>query len=403
MTTRAAVTPALLEEYCTRFRNWGRWGPEDEIGTLNFITPNVITRAARLVRQGRVISCALNFDTGGPQTGAFGRVNPIHSMVATGTDHATGRQRLAGFETMPYGWGFADDQVTMFLQCGTQWDGLGDRRRTKRHRALQGPDRHPGRAPRYRALQGCGRAPARRGDLPRGSRRLRCRRARDRRARRHRARADGRRGTAAPGGELGDLLGRRRAGALLPHRPVALRETDRGACHGHLGRGGQAQRAPRVVPAPPPRHGRQHGAPRRRDLPPRGPGGGLCEGRRLRVHVCGAAAADHPGGGFVHQPPGDQVRGGATKGLVVTRQDVVHPGRPGESSGCQVITHPDQEAWMNVHKNARWGSAWMWAGRSTSCTPWPASAVALPRLTGRDRVAFEDQRAAAVTPSQPRA
>src|SRR5207249_5232368 len=40
-------------------------------------------------------------------------------------------------------------------------------------------------------------------------------------------------------------------------------------------------------------------------------------------------------------------------GLAVTRQEVVHPGRPGESSGCQVITHPDQEAWMNIHKNAR--------------------------------------------------
>src|SRR5437879_630151 len=106
MTTRAAVTPALLEEYCARFRNWGRWGPDDEIGTLNFITPDVITRAARLVRQGKVISCALNFDTSGPQTGAFGRVNPIHSMVATGTDHATGRQTLAGFEKLPYGWGF---------------------------------------------------------------------------------------------------------------------------------------------------------------------------------------------------------------------------------------------------------------------------------------------------------
>src|SRR5205823_11547543 len=36
--------------------------------------------------------------------------------------------------------------------------------------------------------------------------------------------------------------------------------------------------------------------------------------------------------------------------LVVTRQEVVHPGRPGESSGCQVITRPDQEAWMNIHK-----------------------------------------------------
>jgi kynurenine formamidase len=123
--SRPAVTPALLDEYCTRFRNWERWGPEDEIGTLNLITPEVIARAATLVRRGKVISCALNFDTNGPQTGAFGRVNPIHSMVATGTDHATGRQKLAGFETLPFGWGFADDQITMFLQCGTQWDGLG--------------------------------------------------------------------------------------------------------------------------------------------------------------------------------------------------------------------------------------------------------------------------------------
>jgi hypothetical protein len=95
MTTRPAVTPALSEEYCEKFRNWGRWGPDDEIGTLNFITPEVITRAAGLVKQGKVVSCALNFDTDGPQTGAFGGVNPIHSMVATGTDHAAGRQRLA--------------------------------------------------------------------------------------------------------------------------------------------------------------------------------------------------------------------------------------------------------------------------------------------------------------------
>ena len=43
---RPAVTPALLEEYCKKFRNWGRWGPEDEIGTLNFIAPDVIKRAA---------------------------------------------------------------------------------------------------------------------------------------------------------------------------------------------------------------------------------------------------------------------------------------------------------------------------------------------------------------------
>lgn len=124
MANRPAVTSALLEEYCQRFRNWGQWGPDDQIGTLNFITPDVVKRAAGLVRQGKVISCALPLDMNGPQTGAFGRVNPIHTMVATGTDHVTGRQTVGG-ETPGYGWGYADDLITMYLQCGTQWDGLG--------------------------------------------------------------------------------------------------------------------------------------------------------------------------------------------------------------------------------------------------------------------------------------
>ncbi len=121
---RPEVTPALLEEYCERFRNWGKWGPDDEIGTLNYITPAKIVAAAQLVRQGKVISLALPFDSKGPQTGRFGRVNPIHQMVATGTDHVAGNQRVLDFEQGPYGFGYADDTITMYLQTGTQWDGL---------------------------------------------------------------------------------------------------------------------------------------------------------------------------------------------------------------------------------------------------------------------------------------
>ena len=34
--------------------NWGRWGPDDEIGTANFVTPDVVLAAARLVRKGQV-------------------------------------------------------------------------------------------------------------------------------------------------------------------------------------------------------------------------------------------------------------------------------------------------------------------------------------------------------------
>lgn len=122
--TRPRVTPELLDEYCQRFRNWGKWGPDDEIGTLNYITPAKVAEAARLVRQGTVISLALPFDSNGPQSGRFGRVNPIHQMVATGTDHVAGNQKVMDFETVPYGWGYADDLITMYLQTGTQWDGL---------------------------------------------------------------------------------------------------------------------------------------------------------------------------------------------------------------------------------------------------------------------------------------
>jgi len=122
--SRGPVTRELLDEYCERFRNWGKWGPEDEIGTLNYITPGKVVEASRLVRQGKTLSLALPFDSSGPQTGRFGRVNPIHQMVATGTDHVAGNQRVLDFAEGPYGFGFADDTITMYLQTGTQWDGL---------------------------------------------------------------------------------------------------------------------------------------------------------------------------------------------------------------------------------------------------------------------------------------
>jgi hypothetical protein len=40
------------------FKNWGRWGPDDELGTLNFVTAEKRRRAARLVEEGISVSCA---------------------------------------------------------------------------------------------------------------------------------------------------------------------------------------------------------------------------------------------------------------------------------------------------------------------------------------------------------
>jgi kynurenine formamidase len=119
---RPEPTFELFEEYYKYCSNWDRWGPDDQRGTLNYITPDTIREAAALVHAGKAISLQLPLDGAGPQTGAFGRVNAIHQMVATGTDHLAGRQP---YSEDPLQWGFADDSLFLFLQGGTQWDALG--------------------------------------------------------------------------------------------------------------------------------------------------------------------------------------------------------------------------------------------------------------------------------------
>ena len=112
-----------LRDAAEKYKNWGKWGANDEIGTLNYTTPDDIIAAARLVRQGKVISLALNFDQHGPQGAksaypALGRINPLHVMLRTGTDAYAGVLDHRGIRA-------ADDMVVMPLQCGTPWDGLG--------------------------------------------------------------------------------------------------------------------------------------------------------------------------------------------------------------------------------------------------------------------------------------
>lgn len=52
--------------------NWGRWGPDDELGAANFITPAKRTAAARLVREGISVSLAHDIpQEQAPEGGAF--------------------------------------------------------------------------------------------------------------------------------------------------------------------------------------------------------------------------------------------------------------------------------------------------------------------------------------------
>ena len=48
------VTLKTLESMAARVKNWGRWGGDDQLGTLNFVTPDDIKKAAALDRKSVV-------------------------------------------------------------------------------------------------------------------------------------------------------------------------------------------------------------------------------------------------------------------------------------------------------------------------------------------------------------
>jgi kynurenine formamidase len=107
--------PTDVKELAARVRNWGRWGPDDEIGTLNLITDDVVKAAAAEIKTGARRSLGLPLDDQGPQTGAIpGRDNPTHEMIMVDTP-------LTGD---PSNFTTSDDRVTLALQAATHWDAL---------------------------------------------------------------------------------------------------------------------------------------------------------------------------------------------------------------------------------------------------------------------------------------
>ena len=57
-TSHPLVTAAEYERWQTELSNWGRWGPNDEMGTLNLVTPAKRKQAAALVKEGVSVSLA---------------------------------------------------------------------------------------------------------------------------------------------------------------------------------------------------------------------------------------------------------------------------------------------------------------------------------------------------------
>jgi kynurenine formamidase len=108
--------PAAVRQLAARVRNWGRWGPDDELGTLNLIDAAAVLRGAAEIRSGRRIPLGIPLDEQGPQTGVVpGRINPLRTMLAINHPYLKGD---------PRNFCNSDDSVTMGLQSGTHWDAL---------------------------------------------------------------------------------------------------------------------------------------------------------------------------------------------------------------------------------------------------------------------------------------
>lgn len=103
--------PGDLATLAEKVSNWGRWGGDDERGTLNLVDAAAVRRGAAAVRRGAAFSLSLPLQEDGPQTGSIeGRDNPVLEMISV---------------NRPFGSvAFSDDRVTMGLQAATHWDAL---------------------------------------------------------------------------------------------------------------------------------------------------------------------------------------------------------------------------------------------------------------------------------------
>ena len=89
--------PFPFKERGKRLSNWGRWGADDERGTLNFLTPEVTRAATASIRSGRCFELSIPLGSDGPQTGflrALRQEHPIRERTPRTQDaHASSRAR----------------------------------------------------------------------------------------------------------------------------------------------------------------------------------------------------------------------------------------------------------------------------------------------------------------------
>jgi kynurenine formamidase len=115
--TEVPAMDVLLKDSPT---NWGKWGPDDEVGALNYLTAAEVLRGVQHIKSGAVFT--LQRLIGDPKGDPVwpGRSPAEKTMVLdeSSWDGADAPQ-------FPGGLHYADDKIVAFLQGSTQYDALG--------------------------------------------------------------------------------------------------------------------------------------------------------------------------------------------------------------------------------------------------------------------------------------
>jgi len=123
------LTKADIDRWMTELSNWGRWGKDDQLGTVNLITPAKRREAAALVRSGVSVSLSRTAET---EKAADNNLPFQHVMTSTGANPSGGSYAVDTYSVSYHGWAHThmDSLCHMFYQ-GKMYNGYSQQETTK--------------------------------------------------------------------------------------------------------------------------------------------------------------------------------------------------------------------------------------------------------------------------------
>jgi kynurenine formamidase len=118
-TARPATTRADVVRWMTTLSNWGRWGGDDQLGTVNLITPARRKAAAALVTDGFVVSLSRPLN----QTAAIDNPSPFVDKM--NAEPADGQFHMDEFSLPVHGFAFSHiDALSHVFFEGRMYNGV---------------------------------------------------------------------------------------------------------------------------------------------------------------------------------------------------------------------------------------------------------------------------------------